>query len=37
VRFRRVAIFLPFVSFAFAACGGDDGSGSNADGTQDPA
>jgi heat shock protein HslJ len=36
VRFRRVAIILPFVAFAFAACGGDDGSGSNG-GTQDPA
>jgi len=34
VRFRRVAIILPLV--AFAACGGDDGSGSNG-GTQDPA
>ena len=34
--FRRVAIVLPLVAFAFAACGGDDGSGSNG-GTQDPA
>jgi heat shock protein HslJ len=34
VRLRRVAIILPLV--AFAACGGDDGSGSNG-GTQDPA
>jgi heat shock protein HslJ len=36
VRLRRVAIILPLVVFAFAACGGDDGSGSNG-GTQDPA
>ena len=34
MRLRRVAIILPLV--AFAACGGDDGSGSNG-GTQDPA
>ena len=34
MRLRRVAIILPLV--AFAACGGDDGSGSNS-GTQDPA
>jgi hypothetical protein len=37
VRFRRVAIILPLVAFAFAACGGDDGSASNGGGTQDPA
>jgi heat shock protein HslJ len=37
VRLRRVAIILPLVAFAFAACGGDDGSGSNGGGTQDPA
>ena len=34
---RRVAIIIPFVAFAFAACGGDDASGSNGGGTQDPA
>ena len=35
---RRTAILLPVVvvAFAFAACGGDDGSGSDG-GTQDPA
>ena len=35
---RRTAILLTFVvvAFAFAACGGDDGSGSDG-GTQDPA
>jgi len=35
VRLRRVAIILPLVAFAFAfaACGGDDGSGSNGGGT----
>jgi heat shock protein HslJ len=34
---RRVAILIPLVlvAFAFGACGGDDGSGS--DGSQDPA
>jgi heat shock protein HslJ len=37
VRLRRVAIILPLLAFAFAACGGDDGSGSNGGGTQDPA
>jgi heat shock protein HslJ len=37
VRLRRVAIILPLVAFAFAACGGDDASGSNGGGTQDPA
>jgi len=37
VTLRRVAIILPLVAFAFAACGGDDGSGSNGGGTQDPA
>jgi heat shock protein HslJ len=37
VSLRRVAIILPLVAFAFAACGGDDGSGSNGGGTQDPA
>jgi heat shock protein HslJ len=38
VRLRRVAI-LPFlvVAFGFAACGGDDPSGSDGGGTQDPA
>jgi heat shock protein HslJ len=36
VRLRRVAIILPLVAFAFAACGGDDGSGSNGGGTQAP-
>jgi heat shock protein HslJ len=37
LRLRRVAIIIPFVAFAFAACGGDDASGSNGGGTQDPA
>jgi len=37
VRLRRVAIILPLVAFAFAACGGDDASGSSGGGTQDPA
>ena len=37
MRLRRVAIILPLVAFAFAACGGDDDSGSNGGGTQDPA
>lgn len=37
MRLRRVAIILPLVAFAFAACGGDDGLGSNGGGTQDPA
>lgn len=37
MRLRRVAIILPLVAFAFAACGGDDASGSNGGGTQDPA
>ena len=37
MRLRRVAIILPLLAFAFAACGGDDGSGSNGGGTQDPA
>jgi heat shock protein HslJ len=37
VRLRRVAIILPLVAFAFAACGGDDGSGSDGGGSQDPA
>jgi len=38
VRFRRIAIAVPLVliSFALVACGGDDGSSSDA-GTQDPA
>ena len=37
MRLRRIAIILPLLAFAFAACGGDDGSGSNGGGTQDPA
>ena len=37
MRLRRVAIILPLVAFAFAACGGDDASGSNGGGTHDPA
>ena len=37
MRLRRVAIILPLVAFAFAACGGDDASGSNGGGSQDPA
>ena len=37
MRLRRVAIILPLVAFAFAACGGDDDSGSDGGGTQDPA
>ena len=36
MRLRRVAIILPLVAFAFAACGGDEGSSSDP-GTQDPA
>jgi heat shock protein HslJ len=38
VRLRRIAIVLPLVlvASAFAACGGDEGSGSDS-GTQDPA
>jgi heat shock protein HslJ len=38
VRLRRIAIVLPLVlvASAFAACGGDEGSGSD-QGTQDPA
>lgn len=37
MRLPRVAIILPLVAFAFAACGDDDASGSNGGGTQDPA
>jgi len=36
VRLRQAAIILPLVAFAFAACGGDEGSSSDP-GTQDPA
>ena len=39
MRLRRIAIVLPLVlvSSAFSACGGDDGSGSDGGGAQDPA
>ena len=36
MRLRQAAIILPLVAFAFAACGGDEGSSSDP-GTQDPA
>jgi heat shock protein HslJ len=36
VRLRQAAIIIPLVAFAFAACGGDEGSSSDT-GTQDPA
>ena len=36
MRLRRVAIILPLVAFALAACGGDEGSSSDP-GAQDPA